>query len=185
MEEGSKPIGSNWKEEKEEEDKVLTQLKKTQVHMFVWGLLMASHKHHNVLLDALNGKKVPIESTPQEVLSFVGFEALSHPFLTFFDEEVPLEGAIHTKPLHITYECMGAKVPMLLIDNGSSLNVCLFRIAVGVTGGVRLSQVDKPWWRKEMELSPSLGLGAIYIAPFVEGLIYYQSTCLKFRYVDG
>jgi len=33
-----------------------------------------------------------------------------------------------------------------------------------------------------MESSPRLGLGIINITPFVEGLIYYQSTCLEFRY---
>ena len=39
MEEGSKPIEPKGKEEKEEEDKVSTQLKKTQAHVFVWGLI--------------------------------------------------------------------------------------------------------------------------------------------------
>ena len=37
---------------------------------------------------------------------------------------------------------------------------------------------------KEMELRRR-GLGTINITPFVEGLIYYQSTCLEFRYRDG
>ena len=36
-----------------------------------------------------------------------------------------------------------------------------------------------------MESPPRLGLGTINIAPFVEGLIYYQSTCLEFRYGEG
>ena len=36
-----------------------------------------------------------------------------------------------------------------------------------------------------MELSPRLGLGTINIASFVEGLIYYQSMYLEFRYGDG
>ena len=44
--------------------RVLTQLKKTQAHVSVWGLLMASHKHCSALLDALNGKEVSIETTP-------------------------------------------------------------------------------------------------------------------------
>ena len=82
--------------------------------MSVCGLLMASYKHHNSLLDALNGKEVPIETTPQEVLSLMGVEASSHPFLTFSDEELTLEGATHTRPLQITIECMGAKVQMLI-----------------------------------------------------------------------
>ena len=54
--EGSKPTETKGKEEKEEEDRVLTQLKKTQAHLSIWGLLMASHKHRSALLDALNGK---------------------------------------------------------------------------------------------------------------------------------
>ena len=64
IKEGSKPIEPMVKKEKEEEDRVLTQLKKTQAHVSVKGLLMASHKHRSALLDALNGKKVPIETTP-------------------------------------------------------------------------------------------------------------------------
>ena len=79
---------------------------------------MASHKHLSVL---------PIETMSQEVLSLMGVEALSHPLLTFSNEELRTEGATHTRPLQITIEFMGAKVPMVLIDNGSALNVCPFR----------------------------------------------------------
>ena len=99
MEEGSKLVEPKWKEEKEEKDRVLTQLKKTQAYVSIWGLLMAYHKHRSALLDALNGKEVPIKSTPQEVLPFMGIEAPSHPPLTFFDEELPPEGALHTRLL--------------------------------------------------------------------------------------
>ena len=57
---------------------------------------------------------------------------------------------------------------------------------VGITGfgGVCLGRVD---WDREgkMELPPRLSLGTINIAPFMKGLIYYQSTCPEFRYRDG
>ena len=59
------------------------QLKKTQAHMFVWGLLMASQKYCNAFLDALNRKEVPIETTPQEVLSLMGVEGSLHPLIAF------------------------------------------------------------------------------------------------------
>ena len=59
----------------------------------------------------------------------MGVEGSSHPLFTFFDEDLPPEGATHTRPLQITIECMGAKVPMVFIDNGSALNVCPFKIA--------------------------------------------------------
>ena len=37
----------------------------------------------------------------------------------FSNEKLPPKGATHTRPLQITVKCMGAKVPMVLIDNGS------------------------------------------------------------------
>ena len=59
----------------------------------------------------------------------MGVEGSLHPPLTFFDEDLPPEGVTHTRPLQITIECMGARVPMVLIDNGSTLNICPFRTA--------------------------------------------------------
>ncbi|KAL0012763.1 hypothetical protein SO802_007871 [Lithocarpus litseifolius] len=103
-EEGSKPVGLNEKEEKQEEDRVLTQLKKTQAHTSFWGVLMAFHKHRNALLDALNGKEVPIETTPQEILSLVEVEAPSYPSLTFLDEELPPKGATCTRTFANHYQ---------------------------------------------------------------------------------
>ncbi|KAL0008838.1 hypothetical protein SO802_010340 [Lithocarpus litseifolius] len=63
----------------------------------------------------------------------MGVKDSSHPFLAFSNENLPPEGATHTRPLQITIECIGAKVPMILIDNGSTLNVCPFRIALIVS----------------------------------------------------
>ena len=75
---------------------------------------------------------MPIETTPQEELSFMGVEAPSHPSFTFSDEELLPEKASHTRPLQITIECMGAKVPMVLTDNGSALNVCPFKTTLTI-----------------------------------------------------
>ena len=46
---------------------------------------MASHKHCSALLEALNGKEVLKETTPQEMLSLMGVEAPFHPLLAFSD----------------------------------------------------------------------------------------------------
>ena len=93
---------------------------------------MAPQKHCKALLDALNGKEVPIETTPQEVFALMGVKGSSHTLLAFSDEDLPPKGATHTKPLQITIECMGAKVMMVLINNGSALNVCPFRTTLTV-----------------------------------------------------
>ena len=55
---------------------------------------------------------------------------------------------------------------------------------VGATWG-SMPLLNGPGWRRKMEWPPRLGLGTISIAPFVKGLIYYQSMCPEFRYGDG
>ena len=44
-------------------------------------------------------------------------------YLTFADEEMPVEGRGHNKALHVSVKCMDHIVAKVLIDNGSSLNV--------------------------------------------------------------
>ena len=85
VEKGSKLIGHNVKEEKEEEDRVLTKLKKTQALVMVWRLLMASHEH--------------LQCTPRHFEWERNVYRNYIPFLTFFDGELPPEGATHTRPL--------------------------------------------------------------------------------------
>ncbi|XP_077250960.1 uncharacterized protein LOC143890242 [Tasmannia lanceolata] len=74
----------------EEDESLLRQLKKTQASISIWGLLMASPKHRQVVLRELNAA----------------------------------QGHNHTRPLKITVICNGKKVPDVLVDNGSALNVC-------------------------------------------------------------
>ena len=51
------------------------------------------------------------------------------------------------------------------------------------------SWMSMPWPRVdyggEMESPSRLGLGTMNIAPFLKGLVFYQSTCPDFRYGDG
>ena len=62
----------------------------------------------------------------------MGVESSSHPLLAFSNENLPPEGATHTRPLQITIKRMGAMVPLVVIGNGLALNVCPFRTALTV-----------------------------------------------------
>nr|CAN80607.1 hypothetical protein VITISV_033525 [Vitis vinifera] len=42
----------------------------------------------------------------------------------FEDDDLPPDGLDHVRPLYITVGCSGRKVPSVLLDNGSALNVC-------------------------------------------------------------
>ncbi|XP_077242547.1 uncharacterized protein LOC143883067 [Tasmannia lanceolata] len=66
---------------------------------------------------------VSVEITPDELVSVVSV-ARTAKTLSFTDSDLPPEGKDHTKPLRITVVCNKKKVPEVLIDNGSALNVC-------------------------------------------------------------
>ena len=44
--------------------------------------------------------------------------------IVFSADDLPPEGSDHTRPLYITVVCSGHRVPSVLLDNGSALNVC-------------------------------------------------------------
>ena len=45
--------------------------------------------------------------------------------VSFSNDELPPEGRDHTLPMHIVVKCEDMIVTRVLIDNGSTLNVCL------------------------------------------------------------
>ena len=45
--------------------------------------------------------------------------------ISFMDDELPLEGREHTLPMYIIVKCEDMIIARVLIDNGSTLNVCL------------------------------------------------------------
>ena len=44
--------------------------------------------------------------------------------IVFSDDDLPSEGLDHICPLYITFGCSGHRVPSVLLDNGSDLNIC-------------------------------------------------------------
>ena len=63
-------------------------------------------------------------------ISVEGFESIvnnitANNYLTFVEEEIPVEGRGHNRALHVSVKCMNHIVAKVLINNGSSLNVML------------------------------------------------------------
>ncbi|RVX16091.1 hypothetical protein CK203_005831 [Vitis vinifera] len=52
--------------------------------------------------------------------------------IVFSNDDLPLEGSDHTRPLYITVGCLGHRVPSILLDNGSALNVCPLATAIAL-----------------------------------------------------
>ncbi|XP_077226478.1 uncharacterized protein LOC143859713 [Tasmannia lanceolata] len=135
----------------EEEESLLKQLKKTQANISVWGLLMASSKHRKLVLRELNSAQVSVDTTPDELVSLVAMTRVSKT-LSFTDDDLPSEGRDHTKSLKITVVCNKKRVPEVLIDNGSALNVC------------------------PLSTATTLGFGPADFIPSEQGILAYDGT---------
>ena len=109
-------------------DKVLAQLKKTQASISIWGLIVASQKHIDAIVEALAGKEVPMDTTPKQVLSIMGVTT-EESAIIFTTKNLPPEGGDHNRAFYVTIDCIGSKVPKVLVDNGSLINVCPMRTA--------------------------------------------------------
>ena len=58
--------------------------------------------------------------------------------ISYSNKDLIKKGKHHNDPLHITVDSMGKMIPMVLIDDGSALNVCPLK----TTSGLRLSIED-------------------------------------------
>lgn len=111
-----------------EEDIIIKQLKKARVDVNIWQLIVGSKSHCDALLDALTKMKIADDVSPEGLLNIV-FNEHVKPAITFSEEDLPEEGSQHNKALYITMICKPLSIPMALVDNGSTINVCPLRVA--------------------------------------------------------
>ena len=110
------------------EDEVFKQLQKTQANISLWGLLMALYKDYQNLVDLLNQIQVPTTTTsdnPNAMIGSINRELT----ISYSDKDLTKKGKHHNDPLHIIVDSMGKRIPMVLIDDGSALNVCPLKTA--------------------------------------------------------
>ncbi|XP_077215727.1 uncharacterized protein LOC143850353 [Tasmannia lanceolata] len=74
----------------EDEDILLKQLRKTQANVSIWGLLMSSPKHRQVILLELNATQVSVDITPDELVGLVSMARLAK-IMSFSDEDLTSE----------------------------------------------------------------------------------------------
>ena len=87
------------------------------------GLLMVSFKHHQNLVDPLNQIQVPTTTTSQDLNAVIG--SISREFtISYSDKNLTKKGKHHNYPLHITVDAKAKRTLMVLIDDGSALNMC-------------------------------------------------------------
>ena len=84
---------------------------------------MASYKHHQNLVDLLNQIQVPTTITSQDLNAMIG--SINRELtISYSNKDLTKKGKHHNDLLHIIVDAKRKRIPMVLIDNGSTLNVC-------------------------------------------------------------
>ncbi|XP_075081259.1 uncharacterized protein LOC142166300 [Nicotiana tabacum] len=102
---------------------IMEQLRKTPAQISLLSLLIHSDEHCRVLIKILNEAHVPDKITVNHLEKIAGriFEANR---ITLSDDELPMEGTEHNRALYLTVKCEDSVVSRVLVDNGSSANIC-------------------------------------------------------------
>ena len=89
---------------------------------------MASYKHRQNLVGLLNQIQVPTTITSQDLNAMIG--SINRELaISYSDKDLTKKGKHHNDPLHITVDAIGKRIPMVLVDDGSALNVCPLKTA--------------------------------------------------------
>jgi len=102
---------------------VIQWLNKSLAQISILVLLLSSDVHYKAFLKVLKETCVPTSAIE---FAFEGMVStmLATNQISFTDDELPPEGRDHTFPMHIIVKCEDIIIARVLIDNGSTLNVC-------------------------------------------------------------
>ncbi|RVW69899.1 hypothetical protein CK203_059131 [Vitis vinifera] len=112
-----------------EDDEILRQLQSTQAHISIWSLLASFSTHRDALTRVLSQIRVDTTTTLEGLIHMM--TAGRATCIIFSDDDLPLEGSDHTRPLYISTvraydstrrEVMGTLEIELLIAIPSSLH---------------------------------------------------------------
>ncbi|XP_071921768.1 uncharacterized protein [Coffea arabica] len=102
---------------------VIEKLSKSPAQISMLDLLFSSDVHRDALIEVLTKAQIPRDISVDNFSHVVG-SVLFTKQITFSDDELPAEGIGHNKALYIVVRCNGKRLPKVLIDNGSALNIC-------------------------------------------------------------
>ena len=92
--------------------------------------MATSSTHRDALIRALSQIRVETSTTPEGLIHMMTTDRAT--CIVFFADDLPLKGSDHTRPFYIIVVCSGHRVPSILLDNGSTLNVCPLATAIAL-----------------------------------------------------
>ena len=80
---------------------IVKHLEKMPAQISVLALLLSSQHHRLALSKVLEEAYVPAEMSVENLATMIG-NVLGNHHISFSDEELPFEGAMHNKVMHVT-----------------------------------------------------------------------------------
>ncbi|XP_070026608.1 uncharacterized protein [Nicotiana sylvestris] len=102
---------------------IVEQLRKTLAQISLLSLLIHSNEHHRALMKILNEAHVPDQISVNH-LEKIANKIFEVNWVTFSDDELPVEGTEHSRAFYLTVKCEDSVVTRVLVNNGSSANIC-------------------------------------------------------------
>ncbi|XP_070013104.1 uncharacterized protein [Nicotiana sylvestris] len=101
---------------------VVEQLRKAPAQISLLSLLIHLDEHRRSLMKIMNEAYVP-DKTSINHLEKIANKIFEVNRVTFFDDELLVEGTEHNRALYLTVKCEDSMVTRVLVDNGSSANI--------------------------------------------------------------
>lgn len=101
---------------------LVEQLAKTQANISILGLLVTFAPQRGKFLNIFRRTFVDASITPDRLKNMVGRVAVPQ-VITFTKEEIP-EGNVYNRALYVLAHHQDMWIPLILVDNGSTLNIC-------------------------------------------------------------
>ena len=92
--------------------------------------MASSITHRDALIRELSQIRVDTATTLEGLIHF--WIADRATCIAFSNDDLQPEGSDHVRPLFIDVACFGRRVPSVLLDNGSALNVCPLVTAIAL-----------------------------------------------------
>ena len=84
--------------------------------------MASSITHRDTLVRTLGQIRVDTATTPEGLIHMLTANRAT--CIVFSNDDLPPERSNYVRPLFIDVVCLGRRVPSVLLDNGSALNVC-------------------------------------------------------------
>lgn len=101
---------------------LIEQLIKMPTQVSILGLLLTSEQHRERFLNIFRKSFVDASITPNRLENIVVRVSMPR-VITFLEDEIPEADIVYNKAIYITTRHSNMCIPLILVDNGSTLNI--------------------------------------------------------------